>query len=280
MKNIIIFGKNGQIGSNLVRLFSKEDNFNIQAYSSSDVDFTDLKALENFLINLSTKPNFIINAAGYTNVDKAEDEHQLADLINHQAVAVIAKYCTKNNITLIHYSTDYVFDGSGTEPFTEDNTKNLHPLNHYGHTKLLGEKAIVNSDCHHIIFRISWIWDNNPSSKNFVNTIKRLAKEREVLSIIDDQIGSPTSASFVAEHTINIIKKLSTQTNNLTSGIYHLNNGKFISWYDFAVQIIDDLKKSGENLMVKKIIPIKTSEYKTKAVRPLNSRLGTKNEII
>ena len=286
MNNILIFGKNGQVASNLIRLFAeentrgdnKENNFNVHSYSSSEVDFADLSALKNFLNNLSTKPNFIINAAAYTNVDKAEDEkakgeNDLADLINHQAVAMIARYCAQNQIKLIHYSTDYVFDGSGTEPFAEDNTENLHPLNHYGATKLLGEKAITNSNCQHIIFRISWVYDANPNSKNFLNTITRLAKEKEVLNIIDDQIGSPTSASFVATNTIRTIKEFSHSTEKFPSGIYHLNNGKYISWYDFALQIVEDLKMKNVDLKVKEILPIKTSEYKTKATRPLNSRL-------
>jgi dTDP-4-dehydrorhamnose reductase len=277
MKNIIIFGKNGQVGSNLVQILAAEGNFIVKAFSSSEVDFSDLKKLREFLENLQTKPDFIINAAAYTNVDKAEDETKLADLINHQSVAIIANYCAKNQIKLIHYSTDYVFDGSGDEPFAEDNSKNLHPLNHYGKTKLDGEKAIIASGCDYLIIRISWVWDSNPNSKNFVNTIARLAKEQEEISVVDDQIGSPTSAHFVAENTIKIIKKLSDSADEISkhfpNRIYHLNNGKYISWYDFAVEIIDNLKRKGEVLRVKKINPIKTSKYKTKATRPLNSRL-------
>jgi dTDP-4-dehydrorhamnose reductase len=114
--DIIIFGKNGQIGSNLVKLFADEERFNVLAYSSADVDFTDLNALNNFLNNLKI-PDFIINAAAYTEVDKAEDEQELSDLINHQAAGIIAKYAAKNDVKLIHYSTDYVFDGSGNQPF-------------------------------------------------------------------------------------------------------------------------------------------------------------------
>ncbi len=282
--NIIIFGKNGQIGSNLVRIFAeentKENNFNVRSYSSQEINFTDLSALDNFLNNLSKKPDFIINAAAYTNVDKAEEEQELADLINHQAVAVIAKYCAKSGTKLIHYSTDYVFDGSGNEPFMEDNTKNLKPLNHYGKTKLLGEQAIINSGCNYVILRISWVYDDNPDSKNFVNTITKLAKEKEVLNIVNDQIGSPTSASFVAKNTITLINKLLKYPNRFPSGIYHLNNGKYISWYDFATNIVANLRARGENLSVKTINPTKTSEYKTRALRPLNSRLGTSNNKI
>jgi dTDP-4-dehydrorhamnose reductase len=274
--NIVIFGKNGQVGSNLIRLFAKESNFNINAYSSKDVDFTDLSTLDNFLNNLSKKPDFIINAAAYTNVDKAEEEQELADLINHQAVAIIAKYCKKNGTKLIHYSTDYVFDGSGSEPFTEDNTENLKPLNHYGKTKLLGEQAIINSCCNHIILRISWVYDNNPNSKNFVNTITKLAKERETLNIVNDQIGSPTSADFVAENTIKLIKKLLKYPRQSLKEIYHLNNGEYISWYQFALKIINGLRKNNKDFKAPKIRPIKTIDYKTIAIRPLNSRLRCK----
>jgi dTDP-4-dehydrorhamnose reductase len=276
MKNIAIFGKNGQVGSSLIDAFTAENNFAIQAFTSFDVDFNNLNELESFLENLKTKPDFIINAAAYTNVDKAEDEMELADLINHKAVAIIAKYCAKNNVTLIHYSTDYVFDGSGFEPFDEDNTKNLKPINHYGKTKLDAEKAIIASGCNYIILRISWVYNQNSQHRNFPNTIKNLAKEREEINVVEDQIGSPTSSGYIATNTREIIKKIISQNynqQNLFKKIYHLNDGKYISWYDFAVEIVDDLKKKGEVLCVKKINPIKTSEYKTKAIRPLNSRL-------
>ncbi|MCE3255428.1 MAG: dTDP-4-dehydrorhamnose reductase [Rickettsiaceae bacterium] len=274
LTKIIIFGKNGQVGSNLVKLFSKESDFDVQSYSSHEIDFSNLENLKDFLDALVTKPDFIINCAAYTNVDKAEEERELADLINHQAVEIIAKYCAKNHVKLIHYSTDYVFDGSGDRPFSEDNTQNLNPVNYYGETKLRSERAIINSGCEYLIFRISWLWDENPDAKNFVNTIKRLAREREVLTIVDDQIGSPTKASFVAENTIRIIKKFAGSA-NFPSGIYHLNNGEFIAWYGFALRIIDDLKKSGEDLKIQKVVPVKTSEYKTTAKRPLNSRLDS-----
>lgn len=271
--NIVIFGKNGQISSKFNELFKLEEGFSVTHYSSKDIDFSDLIKLELFLEKMAVKPSFIINCAAYTNVDKAEDEKELADIINHKAVAIIANYCKKHDVKLIHYSTDYVFDGSGDQAFTEDNAENLHPINHYGKTKLSGEKAILKSGCDYLIFRISWIYNTNPTSKNFVNTIKRLAKEKEALEIIDDQIGSPTSSDFVASNTIRIIKKIKDSNQDFPNGTYHLNNGRFISWYRFAVDIIDDLKRSFEILKVKKINTINSSQYVTKAVRPLNSRL-------
>jgi dTDP-4-dehydrorhamnose reductase len=269
---IIIFGKNGQIGSNLVKLLKEESNFDIKAYASNDVDFSNLTQLSSFLENLSFYPDFIINAAAYTAVDKAEEEQELADLINHQAVKILADYSKKNNVKLIHYSTDYVFDGLGNEPFTEDNTQNLYPINIYGKTKLLAEKAIINSKAKYIILRISWIYDQE--GKNFMNIIAKLAQEREVLTVISDQIGSPTSASFVASSTIKIIKQLLEYQDEFPAGIYHLASNKYMSWYSFAIDIINTLKNDKVNLKVKKIIPIKTCEYKTLAQRPLNSRLN------
>ena len=271
--NITIFGKNGQISSNLITLFKTEKNFNITAYSSKEVDFSNLEELKNFFTNQTTYPDFIINASAYTDVDKAEEKKELSDFINHQAVAIIANHCHKNNIKLIHYSTDYVFDGSGTKPFTADNTKNLNPLNHYGKTKLAAEQAIIKSNCQYLILRISWVYDPNPTHKNFLNTITKLAQAKETRSIINDQIGSPTSAIFIAQNTIQIIKN-SLNKNTFPNTIRHLNNSKFISWYDFALKIISDLKKQGKILKVKTIHPIKTSQYPTKAARPLNSRLG------
>lgn len=272
-KQILIFGKNGQVASNLLQLFSAEKNFEVASVSSAQVDFANLENLNYFLKNLETKPDIIINCAAYTNVDKAEDEHELCDIINHKAVAEIAKFCQKNNIILIHYSTDYVFNGSGNLPFEVSNIKDLQPLNIYGKTKLLAEKAIQNSLCKYIIFRVSWIYDLDENHKNFYNTIKRLAKEKEVLSIINDQVGSPTRADFIAENTIKIIKNLPQNSQKYLNKIFHLNNGRFISWFDFAVEIVEELRQKNEKLAVKEIRKITTAEYKTAATRPLNSRL-------
>ncbi len=277
---LVVFGKNGQISSSLLRFLQLEKELLTVTYSSSDIDFKDLEKLENFLENKISKADFIINCTGYTNVDKAEDEKDLCDTLNHKAVSIIAAHCKKNHINLIHYSTDYVFDGSGNEAFKEDNKDNLSPINHYGKTKLLGEQAIIDSGCNYTIFRISWIYDLRPESKNFVNTIKRLAKEREILEIVDDQVGSPTSSDFVSSNTIRFIKKFhkknSVNNRKLSSEIYHLNNGRFTSWYGFALEIIEDLKRDCKTLKIKEIKPIKTSEYKSKALRPLNSRLCNK----
>lgn len=271
--NIIIFGKNGQISSNLIQLFSKENNFNVQPYSSSEVDFTNLASLEFFLNNISVKPDFIINASAYTNVEKAEDERELADLINNQAVEIIAKYCTKNQVKLIHYSTDYIFDGSGTEAFVEDNTKNLHPLNYYGQTKLFGEQKIIQSGCQHLILRTSWVY--NQDGKNFVNSMIRLAKEKESLEVVADQIGSPTYAKDIAIHTIQIIKQLVNWQGEFPSGIYNLTNLGKTSRYDFALEIFRILAEKDVALKLKSCKKIKMVEYDNLA-RPMNCLLDSR----
>jgi len=283
---ILIIGKNGQIANALIESFKLEKTgFNILIKDSSELDFSNSITLQENLKNISKRIDLIINCAGYTNVDKAEEEQELCDQINHQAVKILADFCKEKNILLIHYSTDYVFDGSGDKPFDEDNQENLHPLNYYGKTKLLGEQALQNSGCDYLIFRISWIYDNRPTSKNFFNTIKKLALEKEEINVVDDQIGSPTSAEFVASNTIRFIKKITLENfgdnsikfdKNLINQIYHLNNGELMSWHEFACRIVADLQKTSSTIKLKKINKIPSSEYKTKAIRGLNSRLNNK----
>ncbi len=286
MTNILIIGKNGQIANALIENFKLEKSgFNILVKNSSELDFSNSAILQENLKNISTSIDLIINCAGYTNVDKAEEEQELCDQINHQAVKILADFCKEKNILLVHYSTDYVFDGSGDKPFDEDNQENLKPLNYYGKTKLLSEQALKNSGCNYVIFRISWIYDNRPTTKNFVNTIKRLALEKEEINVIDDQIGSPTSAEFVASNTIRFIKKVTVKNDgensikfdkSLINQIYHLNNGELMSWHSFACKIVADLQRNSSAIILKKINKIPSSEYKTKAIRGLNSRLNNK----
>ena len=283
--NILIIGKNGQIANALIENFKLEKTgFNVLIKDSSELDFSNSITLRENLNNISTSIDLIINCAGYTNVDKAEEEQELCDQINHQAVKILAEFCKEKNILLIHYSTDYVFDGSGDKPFDEDNQENLQPLNYYGKTKLLAEQALKNSGCNYVIFRISWIYDSRSTTKNFVNTIKRLALEKEEINVVDDQIGSPTSAEFVASNTIRFIKKITLKNGdnsikfdkNLINQIYHLNNGEFISWHEFSCKIVTDLQKNSSEIKLKKINKILSAEYKTKAMRGLNSRLNNK----
>ena len=285
MTNILIIGKNGQIANALIENFKLEKTgFNVLIKDSSELDFSNSITLRENLNNISTSIDLIINCAGYTNVDKAEEEQELCDQINHQAVKILAEFCKEKNILLIHYSTDYVFDGSGDKPFDEDNQENLQPLNYYGKTKLLAEQALKNSGCNYVIFRISWIYDSRSTTKNFVNTIKRLALEKEEINVVDDQIGSPTSAEFVASNTIRFIRKITVENfgdnsikfdKNLTNQIYHLNNGELVSRYQQAEQIFTYLKRSKIIIKLKKIVAIKSdSSQFSKIKKPLNCRLN------
>ena len=289
MTNILIIGKNGQIANALIENFKLEKTgFNVLVKDSSELDFSKPETLKENLKNISTSINLIINCAGYTNVDKAEEEQELCDKINHQAVEILADFCKEKNILLIHYSTDYVFDGSGDKPFEEDNQENLKPLNYYGKTKLWAEQALKNSGCNYLIFRISWIYDNRKESKNFVNTIKRLASEKEEINVVDDQIGSPTSAEFVASNTIRFIKKITLENfdrnadensikfdKDLINQIYHLNNRDNISRHQQAEEIFTYLERSRIIIKLKKINSIKSDSSQFSNIqKPLNCQLN------
>jgi len=265
MTKILVFGETGQLSQALLKILKQDKQYQITSYSRADIDFNNIKNLVQFLNNLADLPQFIFNCIAYTNVDKAEEEQEICNNVNHLAVAILAEFCQKNQIRLIHYSTDYVFDGSGDLPFLENNTNNLQPLNFYGKTKLWAEEKIVKSGCSYLIFRVSWLYNYNPNSKNFVNTITKLAQQKSTISVVGDQIGSPTDVDFVAK---NSIKSLS-----IPSGIYHLNNGIYMSWHLFACQILEKLKSIDQNIVLKDIVAIDSSQYPTKAMRPKNSRL-------
>jgi dTDP-4-dehydrorhamnose reductase len=222
IKSIIIFGKNGQVASDLLKIFSTKTEFNITNFSSEDIDFSDLNSLKEFLITLP-KSDLIINATAYNQVDKAEDEKEMAEAINHKAVSLIAKYCKKNDVRLIHYSTNYVFDGKGKKPYKEDNTTNLKPLGIYGKSKLNGEKAIIKSNCDYLIFRVATVYNLNQEN-NFVNKIKKLAKTNKELKIVNDQVCNPINSYDIAENTIKIIEEL--QEKSKFKEIYHLVSKK------------------------------------------------------
>ena len=264
MKNIIIFGKNGQVASDLLEIFALKDQFTIYNYATKDIDFSKLDDLKAFLKKLP-KSDIIINATAYNEVDKAEDEPLIADKINHQAVALIAKYCCKHNIKFIHYSTNYVFDGLGNKPYLESNIKNLKPLSIYGKTKLGGEKAIIKSGCEYLIFRLATVFNLNREN-NFVSKIKSLAKTNKELKIVDDQITNPTNSYDIARSTIDIIEQIAKR-NKFKSAIYNLANNKAISYYQFA----SNIPRSDNNI---KITPVDSNHFSTKAKRPLNGALN------
>ncbi len=267
MKKILIIGKGGQVSTNLIELLNASKDIEYLAIGQEELDLSKPNLVYEKLSALQIKPDVIINAAAYTAVDLAEDEREICNAVNNTSVAAIAKYASKIQAVLIHYSTDYVFDGSGNQPFAEDNRANLNPLNFYGISKLDGENAIIKSGCEYLVLRTSWVY--NDLGKNFVKTILKLASEKDELKIIDDQIGSPTYAYDLAQATL----KLATAP-QIKSGIYHLVPPEQISWHQFANMIVEQGKRSGFPVKVQKVLPIATSEYPTKAKRPLNSRLS------
>ncbi|WP_374528774.1 dTDP-4-dehydrorhamnose reductase [Acinetobacter sp.] len=265
---ILLLGKNGQVGWELQRALAPLAEviaLDRSGWGDFSGDMSQPQAIRETILKL--KPNVVVNASAYTAVDLAEAESELADLINHQTVKAIADVCHQEQILFVHYSTDYVFSGLGTQPFTE--TDVVAPLNVYGKTKALGEQAIIDSGCAHLIFRTSWVYATK--GKNFLKTMLNLAQQREELSIIDDQIGAPTSAELIADITVHAIPQV--LANQQKAGIYHLVASGETTWFDYANFIFKQARILGQTLQVAKVNPIATSAYPTPAVRPHNSRL-------
>ena len=257
MANILITGANGQLGSELRKIgFSPLDE--VFFTDVAELDITDYTAIEKFI--QVHEVDTIINCAAYTAVDRAEDEPGPAAEINTQAVANLAKAAQKGDCLLIHISTDYVFDGTATTPYTEK--IKTCPVSVYGKTKLAGEEAIIRSGCFYIIIRTAWLY--SAFGHNFVKTILRLAEERPESNVVSDQIGTPTYAEDLAKA---IVKIMANDDRVEHEGIYHYSNAGVCSWYDFAVEIV---RLSGLNCRVN---PVTTAEYPTKTHRPAYSVL-------
>ena len=252
MKTILVTGSNGQLGSEFRKLSDSTDcNF---IFTDVDVlDITDMSSIEKFVANKHV--DAIINCAAYTQVDKAEDDAELADKINHLAVENLAKICKDKQLTLIHISTDYVFDGCQNIPYIEK--VQTTPLGIYGATKLAGEKAVIASGCNYLIIRTSWLYSS--FGNNFVKTMRRLTAERDSLNVVFDQVGTPTYAADLASAILEIISNDKWQGNN---GIYHFSNEGVCSWFDFAVEIA---KISGNRCNIK---PCHSDEFPSKVKRP------------
>ena len=218
----------------------------------------------------TVKPDVIDNAAAHTAVDKAETEQELSRLLNADSVEVIAKESAKLGALLIHYSTDYVFNGEGTHYRNED--EQTGPLNVYGETKLAGELAVAKHNARHFIFRTSWVYATRGA--NFAKTMLRLAKEKEKLSIINDQFGAPTGAELLADATAIAIR--TAVHNQKLFGTYHLVASGETTWFDYAQYVFSIAKELGETLSIKEVIGVDTSAYPTPAKRPHNSRLSNK----
>lgn len=267
---ILLFGKDGQVGWELQRsLAPLGEVVAVDRHTEMCGDFTDLDGVARTI--RTVRPDVIVNAAAHTAVDKAESEPALARAINALAPALLAQEAKSCNSWLIHYSTDYVFDGSGDVAWVE--TDSPAPLSVYGATKLEGEQLIRQSGCNHLIFRTSWVY--GARGGNFVKTMLKLAREREVLKVIDDQIGAPTGADLLADVTAHAIR-VARQRPEL-SGLYHLVARGEVSWYGYASFALDFAQRAGVQLRVRpeQIQAVATSEFPTPATRPHNSRLNT-----
>lgn len=252
-KNVLITGANGQLGNEIRVQIGKNPTDNYFFTDVNELDITNKEMLESFISN--NKIDVVVNCAAYTQVDKAEDDAEIADLINNKAVQNIAEVCRKNNASIIHISTDYVFDGSNNFPYTENMP--TAPLGVYGKTKLAGENAAIESKCHFVILRTSWLYSS--FGGNFVKTMQKLTSERESLNVVFDQVGTPTYAADLAKVIVDFIANNSYKT---FSGIYHYSNEGVCSWYDFAVEIRNLFQHTCS------ISPCLSSEFPSKVKRP------------
>jgi dTDP-4-dehydrorhamnose reductase len=264
---ILLIGGNGQVGHELTRTLAPLGE--VIATDRAALDLTDESAIRALVRQL--RPGFIVNAAAYTAVDKAESESDLAFAINARAPGVLAQEAAALGAWLIHYSTDYVFAGDKPQGAYLE-TDATAPMNVYGRSKLAGEEAIAAVGGAHLILRTSWVY--GPHGANFVKTILRLAREREKLSIVADQIGAPTSSPLIAEATAQLIRQLPDDGEDALGGIYHLQSAGEASWYEFAAAIVERLRGADpQTVRCREVLPIPASAYPTPARRPANSRL-------
>ncbi len=271
MKKILLTGVNGQVGRALQK---KLLNYQVFAVSREQLDLTDKQAIQRVVQTI--QPNLIVNPAAYTAVDKAESEPDLAYAINAIAPQTLAEEAAKLNAALIHFSTDYVYDGSKAADYLE--TDAVNPLSVYGKSKLTGEQAIREVGLPHLILRTSWVY--GAYGKNFLKTIIRLASERENLRIVADQFGAPTSSEGIADAVVELLGVWQPDRESQT-GIYHLTNQGKTSWHGFSCEIVREYNrlasaKNGELLKasVENIEAITTADYPTPAARPANSTLS------
>ncbi len=272
---ILLLGKNGQVGWELQRALQPlGEVIALDRHINDQGDCGDVSNFEQINQTIARiQPNIIINATAYTTVDKAESEQLQNDLINHLAVKNLAEQCKHINALLVHYSTDYVFDGTGDARWQEDDS--IAPVNSYGQAKRDGEIAIEKTGVKFLNFRTSWVYASR--GKNFIKTMLMLAKSKEQLTIINDQVGTPTSASLIADVTAQALRYylLANDAEKIQLlGHYHLVPTGVTTWYEYAQFIFDLAKKQGETLMIKEVLPTTTDNYPTPAKRPLNSRLN------
>ncbi|MSP28633.1 MAG: dTDP-4-dehydrorhamnose reductase [Methylococcales bacterium] len=268
---ILLFGKGGQVGWELQRSLAPLGELIALDSNNEDYcgDFTNLTGIAATIRAIA--PDVIVNAAAHTAVDKAESEPELARTINALASRVLAEEAKRCNAWLVHYSTDYVFDGSGNTPWLETDT--TAPLSVYGATKREGELAIIDSGCQYLIFRTSWVYAARGA--NFANTMLRLAGDRDSLTVINDQIGAPTGADLLADVTAHTIR--SVQQHPELVGLYHLVASGETTWHEYARFVLNFAREAGVAIQVADdaIAPVPTTAFPTPAQRPLNSRLNT-----
>jgi len=267
---ILLLGKTGQVGWELNRALAPLGNLVAVGREAADFDRPD----ELIRLVRQQRPSFIVNAVAYTAVDKAEQEPGAAQRVNSDAVAMLAEAAGELDSWLIHYSTDYVFDGAKPGAYVEDDATN--PKSVYGRTKRAGELAVAASGCRHLTFRTSWV--HAPRGHNFVRTVLRLAGERDQLRMVADQIGAPTGASLIADTTALAVQGIIGDTASaVASGTYHLTAAGETSWHGLARFVVSEALSLGAELKTRPeaIIPIATADYPVPAPRPVNSRLVT-----
>ncbi|WP_312274352.1 dTDP-4-dehydrorhamnose reductase [Pseudescherichia sp.] len=267
--NILLFGKTGQVGWELQRALAPLGTVTAVDVKSTTFcgDFSNPEGVAETVRRV--RPDVIVNAAAHTAVDKAETEREFAELLNATSVKAIAVEAEKLGAWLIHYSTDYVFPGTGERPWLE--TDAVAPLNVYGETKLAGEKAVQENCTKHLIFRTSWVYAGK--GNNFAKTMLRLAKDRPELSVINDQFGAPTGAELLADCTAHAIRTALHKPE--VAGLYHLVASGTTTWHDYAALVFAEAKAAGMELAIEKLNAVPTSAYPTPARRPTNSRLNT-----
>ncbi|MGE5385897.1 MAG: dTDP-4-dehydrorhamnose reductase [Betaproteobacteria bacterium] len=267
---ILLTGKDGQVGFELQRALAPLGE--VIAVDRADCDLADAADIRHLMRRV--RPQIVVNPAAYTAVDKAESEQDIAAAINAVAPGVLGEEAVGLGAWVVHYSTDYVFDGAQVEPYRE--TDAPRPLNIYGASKLAGERALQESGARHVILRTSWVMGAHGS--NFVKTILRLAAERESLSVVADQFGAPTSAALLADVTAQLIGRAGREgADDFPFGLYHVTASGETSWHDYACHVVDYAERMGRPLKLQSrdIRPVSTAEYSLPAPRPANSRLST-----
>ena len=269
---VLLFGGNGQVGTELRKLFAGSPELVVTTRSGSvdgmeceAADFDRPQAVKSILERV--RPDLVINAAAYTAVDAAENDADAAWRANAEAPAQVAAWCAVHGVPLVHYSTDYVFDGQGSQPYREDDA--TAPLGVYGASKRAGEEAIIGSGAPYLIFRTAWVYASH--GKNFLRTMLRLGAERERLGVVADQIGTPTSAALIARVTLQVL-----QSGQLQSGIWHLVADGQTSWHGFAREIFSQAQAAGLMETVPEVAAITTADYPTPAARPAWSCLDNR----